>query len=82
MVSHSHGRQAAERLAVPFYRVGLPIFDRLGAAHQLSVGYRGTRDLIFTVGNLFIADLREPDVGTWRHPAAQPDHVGATAAAH
>ena len=56
LVTHSHGRQAAERLAIPFYRMGLPIFDRLGAGHRLSVGYRGTRNLIFEIGNVFMAE--------------------------
>ena len=56
LVTHSHGRQAAERLGIPFFRVGIPVFDRLGAGHQVTVGYRGTRDLIFTVGNLFMAE--------------------------
>jgi len=31
LITHSHGRQAAERLKIPFYRMGLPMFDRLGA---------------------------------------------------
>ena len=35
LVTHSHGRQAAERLKIPFYRIGIPMFDRLGAGHQL-----------------------------------------------
>ena len=35
LITHSHGRQAAERLGIPFYRVGFPMFDRLGAGHQL-----------------------------------------------
>ena len=46
------------------------MFDRLGAGHQLSVGYRGTRDLIFDIGNLIIADHehnRQPTPDTWRH---------------
>ena len=69
MITHSHGRQAAERLQIPFYRAGFPMFDRLGAGHQLSVGYRGTRDLIFDIANLLIADHEQnhqatPD--TWR----------------
>ena len=34
LVTHSHGRQAATRLNIPFYRVGIPMFDRLGAGHQ------------------------------------------------
>lgn len=55
LISHSHGARVAERLGVTFFRAGFPLFDRLGAAHKLSVGYRGTRDLIFEIGNLFIA---------------------------
>ncbi|MBI5920755.1 MAG: nitrogenase iron-molybdenum cofactor biosynthesis protein NifN [Betaproteobacteria bacterium] len=55
LVSHSHARQAAERLDIPLFRTGLPTFDRIGAAHRVSVGYRGTRDLIFEAANLFMA---------------------------
>ncbi len=69
LITHSHGRQAAERLKIPFYRAGFPMFDRLGAGHQLSVGYRGTRDLIFDIANLIIADHednRQPTPDTWR----------------
>ncbi len=53
--SHSHGARVAARLDIPFFRAGFPLFDRLGAAYKLSIGYRGTRDLIFEIGNLFIA---------------------------
>jgi nitrogenase molybdenum-iron protein NifN len=66
LITHSHGRQAAERLHIPLYRMGLPMFDRIGAAHELSVGYRGTRDLIFKIGNLFIDQIPEPTPDTWR----------------
>ncbi|WOH64107.1 nitrogenase iron-molybdenum cofactor biosynthesis protein NifN [Bradyrhizobium sp. BWA-3-5] len=71
LITHSHGRQAAARLNVPFYRAGFPMFDRIGAGHQLSVGYRGTRDLIFDIANLVIADREEnqqPTPDTWRSP--------------
>ena len=50
----------SERLGIPLFRYGLPIFDRLGAAHRVSVGYRGTRDLIFEIGNIFMAQVHEP----------------------
>ena len=69
LVTHSHGRQAAERLGIPFYRAGMPMFDRLGAGHQLSVGYRGTRELIFKISNLIIEDHEKnhkPTPDTWR----------------
>jgi nitrogenase molybdenum-iron protein NifN len=61
LVTHSHGRQAAARLGIPFFRIGIPIFDRLGAAHQITVGYRGTRDLIFNAGNILLAAEPEPE---------------------
>ena len=60
LVTHSHGRQAAEHLGIPHFRVGFPIFDRLGAQHRAHVGYRGTRDLIFDVSNLFQAQQHDP----------------------
>jgi nitrogenase molybdenum-iron protein NifN len=69
LITHSHGRQAAARLDIPFYRAGFPMFDRLGAGHLLSVGYRGTRDLIFDIANLVIADREQnhqPTPDTWK----------------
>ncbi|MHC2332025.1 nitrogenase iron-molybdenum cofactor biosynthesis protein NifN [Bradyrhizobium sp. USDA 4454] len=79
LITHSHGRQAAARLKIPFYRAGFPMFDRLGAGHQLSVGYRGTRDMIFDIANLVIADREEnhqPTPDSWRAPAALPRRAG------
>ncbi|MBS4095690.1 MAG: nitrogenase iron-molybdenum cofactor biosynthesis protein NifN [Sulfuricella sp.] len=71
LITHSHGRQAAERLAIPFYRYGLPTFDRLGATHKLSVGYRGTRDLIFEIGNIFLDHLPHSHPDEWALPGAR-----------
>jgi nitrogenase molybdenum-iron protein NifN len=69
LLSHSHGRMAAEHLGIPLFRVGFPMFDRLGAAHQRSVGYRGTRDLIFALGNLLLEHAHEAHPEDW-HPIA------------
>jgi nitrogenase molybdenum-iron protein NifN len=69
LITHSHGRQAAGRLKIPFFRIGIPMFDRLGGAHQTLVGYRGARDLIFDLCNLLMADQEEnhePTPETWR----------------
>jgi nitrogenase molybdenum-iron protein NifN len=65
LITHSHGRQGAQRLNIPFLRAGIPCFDRLGAAHRLNVGYRGTRDLTFEIGNMFIANSHENRPNTW-----------------
>lgn len=66
LITHSHGRQAAERLDIPFLRMGLPMFDRLGAAHRVSVGYKGSRDLIFEVGNIFLGNSHEAAPEDWQ----------------
>jgi nitrogenase molybdenum-iron protein NifN len=60
LVTHSHGRQASERLGLPLFRVGFPIFDRLGVQHRVSLGYRGTRALLYELANVFMAELHEP----------------------
>lgn len=78
LITHSHGRQASERLGIPLYRAGLPIFDRLGAAHQLSVGYRGTRTLAFAVGNHFLAAAHATTPGQWALPQASLDSLAET----
>lgn len=82
IITHSHGRQAAERLDIPLFRFGLPTFDRLGSAHHVSIGYRGSRNLVFEIGNIFIADSHEPDVNTWAQEDENADSVGAPAKAH
>jgi nitrogenase molybdenum-iron protein NifN len=70
----------AERLDIPFLRLGLPTFDRLGAAHRLCVGYRGTRDLIFEIGNLFLANAHEHRPDSWA--VVEEGHAVATPATH
>jgi nitrogenase molybdenum-iron protein NifN len=65
IVANSQARQAADRLHVPLFRMGMPIFDRLGTAHITTVGYRATRDLIFAIGNTLMAVDHEPTQATW-----------------
>lgn len=77
LITHSHGRQAADRLAIPFYRMGIPMFDRLGNAHRVSVGYSGTRGLIFEIGNMFIAAGHENHPDSWPLPGAAASPVKA-----
>jgi nitrogenase molybdenum-iron protein NifN len=59
LVTHSHGNLAAEALGIPLFRIGFPIFDRLGHQHRSLGGYAGTRELIYEVANVFISRLHE-----------------------
>jgi nitrogenase molybdenum-iron protein NifN len=83
LVTHSHGRQASERLGIPLLRVGFPIFDRIGAMHRCTVGYQGTRNLIFEVANIVLSGLHDhsPEDFTHAQPIVEESrHVGATSA--
>lgn len=70
LLTHSHGRQASERLGKPLYRIGMPLFDRLGNAHTVNLGYRGTRNLVFRIGNLLIDQIPHRGPNHWPLPAA------------
>jgi nitrogenase molybdenum-iron protein NifN len=83
LVTHSHGRQASERLDVPLLRVGFPIFDRLGAMHRCTAGYQGTRNLIFEVSNIILSGLHEhapEDFAQVLPIIEETRHAGATSA--
>ncbi|MCK9215732.1 MAG: nitrogenase iron-molybdenum cofactor biosynthesis protein NifN, partial [Rhodoferax sp.] len=87
LITHSHGRQAAERLGKPLLRIGFPVFDRIGNAHRCQVGYRGTMALIFDIANLMIEQIGHHHATDWpltpealRAAAqAQPDQLRAAA---
>lgn len=68
LMTHSHGRQAAERLQRPLFRLGIPTFDRIGNAHVCHVGYRGTRRFVFDVGNVLIEQIPHHGPDAWPLP--------------
>ncbi len=79
LMTHAHGRQASERLHIPLYRIGLPIFDRLGAGHITCVGYRGARDRIFEIANTFFSTAHVIKPDTWYpHVTEGTDHTSAS----
>jgi len=52
LIANSHADAISQRLNIPFYRLGIPIFDRLGHGQFPRVGYWGTIQLLFDIGNL------------------------------
>ena len=54
IITNSQGKSLAEKLNIPLYRMGYPIYDRLGNGSRCLVGYRGTMQFLFELGNLFI----------------------------
>ncbi|MBD0265879.1 MAG: hypothetical protein ICV78_25105, partial [Tolypothrix sp. Co-bin9] len=66
LITNSHGARVAERMGKPLVRLGYPFFDRLGAAQQCSVGYRGTMQLLFDIGNIFLEKEEKTTAKKWR----------------
>jgi nitrogenase molybdenum-iron protein NifN len=80
LITNSHGDQAADRLGLPLLRVGFPIVDRLGVSHRCSVGYGGTRALLFELANTLLAARPEQKARSPHHSLQhfpEPSHVHA-----
>ncbi len=54
LIGNSHTTTIARKLNIPLYRQGIPIFDRLGIGQFTKVGYRGTMQILFDIGNIFL----------------------------
>ncbi|MEO1207912.1 MAG: bifunctional nitrogenase iron-molybdenum cofactor biosynthesis protein NifEN [Cyanobacteria bacterium J06638_20] len=54
VIANSNAKKLAKDLDIPLYRMGFPVFDRLGNGHCSTVGYKGTSQLLFAIGNLFM----------------------------
>ncbi|CAA7613337.1 Nitrogenase iron-molybdenum cofactor biosynthesis protein NifN [Magnetospirillum sp. LM-5] len=54
VISNTNARLTCQHQGIPHFRAGFPVYDRLGGAHRVTIGYRGTRDLIFQLANVLI----------------------------
>lgn len=66
-ISNSHGKSGAARCAAAFMAAGFPIVDELGAYTSLTVGYRGTMELIYKAGNRLIQREENRHASSVRH---------------
>ncbi len=54
LIANSNANTLSKQLDIPLYRLGFPIFDRLGNGRRCTVGYDGTTQLLFDIGNIFL----------------------------
>lgn len=54
IITNSQGKSLCEKLNIPLYRMGYPIYDRLGNGSRCLVGYKGSMQFLFDIGNIFI----------------------------
>lgn len=65
LIGNSNVKAIAKKLSIPLYRLGLPIYDRLGNGQFTKVGYRGTMELLFGIGNLFLEQEESLAMSHW-----------------
>ncbi|ADO45523.1 nitrogenase molybdenum-iron cofactor biosynthesis protein NifN [Hydrogenobacter thermophilus TK-6] len=53
-IGNTNMRHIAKKLKVPHYRMGIPVFDRLGHFLKGFVGYEGSINLVFDLANLLM----------------------------
>jgi nitrogenase molybdenum-iron protein NifN len=87
VISNSHAAATAERLGVPLLRAGYPQYDRVGGYAATWVGYRGSRQTLFNIANLFLGNHHDIPVhrsvfwaGTPREFESRPDRRPQTGA--
>ena len=56
IVANSHAAPSAQRLQVPLLRAGFPQYDWVGGYARTWVGYRGARQALFDIANLFLGN--------------------------
>ncbi len=72
LIANSHGQPIAQRLGMPLYRAGFPVTDRFGVPHRVTVGYRGTRSLLFDLANGLLAHGSGPCQEVCHDPFVAP----------
>jgi len=54
LISNSHAEATAKKLGISLYTIGFPVYKTLGNTTKVTIGYRGTWNLVHEVGNLLI----------------------------
>ncbi len=62
IVANSHAVASAERLQLPLLRAGFPQYDWVGGYARTWVGYRGARQTLFDIANLFLGNHHDTPV--------------------
>ena len=80
LFGNSHLAASAERLGLPLQRMGFPQYDLLGGYQRVWVGYRGSRQAIFDLANLLMANHHHHEIKPYRSALAQkrdegPEHA-------
>ncbi len=54
LIANSHAESTAQRLGVPLYEMGFPVYKTLGYTSKVTIGYRGTLTMMHELANLMM----------------------------
>jgi nitrogenase molybdenum-iron protein alpha/beta subunit len=54
LISNSHAESTANKLGIPLYELGFPVYKTFGYTSKVTVGYRGTLTMVSEMANLLI----------------------------
>jgi nitrogenase molybdenum-cofactor synthesis protein NifE len=54
LISNSHAESTANRIGVPLYEMGFPVYKTFGYTTKVTIGYRGTLAMIGEMANLLM----------------------------
>lgn len=66
LIGNSHLGESARRLGLPLLRVGFPQYDYLGGFQRCWIGYRGTRQTLFELANIMLAEHAHHEIEPYR----------------
>lgn len=72
LIGNSHLAESARRLNLPLLRAGFPQYDYLGGYQRTWIGYQGTRQILFDLANLLLAEHSHHEIQPYRSIYAQP----------
>ncbi|MBB1486471.1 nitrogenase iron-molybdenum cofactor biosynthesis protein NifN [Oceanospirillum sediminis] len=65
LICNAHGAGLAQRLQLPLLRAGWPVYDRLGAQHQLWIGYKGSLQTLIQLANMQLSQAHHHEVAPY-----------------
>jgi nitrogenase molybdenum-iron protein NifN len=66
LVASARAARLAKRLDIPLFRMGMPVFDRVGGAMRSKVGYKGSARLLADIANILL-ELEEQELEKREH---------------
>jgi nitrogenase molybdenum-iron protein NifN len=71
LLGNSHLAATAERLGLPLQRMGFPQYDLVGGYQRVWIGYRGSRQAMFDLANLLLANHHHHEIKPYHSALAQ-----------